>query len=121
MAAILRLDKPKELLEINASKDYLITSVVWGPKNETLIAATNTGKILMFNLEHGQLIEEKQVHTAEIYNLSITSDYTMLVSASKDGFAKLLHPETFEEIRKFDFGKPCRSAVISPIFENPEH
>jgi len=45
-------------------------------------------------LEHGQLIEEKAVHAGDIYSLTITNDYTMLVSAGKDGSAKLLHPET---------------------------
>jgi WD40 repeat protein len=94
MPSIMKGEEPKMLLQIDASKDYLLTNAVWGPKNETLIVATNIGKILVYNLEHGQLIEEKAVHAGDIYSLTITNDYTMLVSAGKDGSAKLLHPET---------------------------
>ena len=94
MPSILKGEEPKMLLQIDASKDYLLTNVVWGPKNETLIVSTNIGKIVVFNLEHGQLIEEKAIHAGDIYSLTITNDYTMLVSSGKDGSAKLLHPET---------------------------
>jgi len=38
---------------------------------------------------------EKSIHAGEIYSLTLTYDYTMLVSSAKDGTAKLLHPETF--------------------------
>jgi len=40
----------------------------------------------------------------------------MLFTCSKDGFCKLLHPETFDEIRKFKFEFPCRNAAISPLY-----
>ena len=53
--------------------------------------------------------------------MHITYDYTMLVSASKDGYAKLVHPETFRTIREFHYGKPVRSAIISPLFDSDKH
>jgi hypothetical protein len=42
----------------------------------------------------------------------------MLMTGSKDGYAKLIHPETFKTIREFYYGKPCRSATISPLFDS---
>lgn len=45
----------------------------------------------------------------------------MLITCSKDGTAKLLHPRTLEQIRVFDFVKPCRAAAISPLFDSTEN
>lgn len=45
----------------------------------------------------------------------------MLMTCSKDGNAKLLHPETFEEIRNFAYRKPVRGVAISPLFDDHEH
>jgi WD40 repeat protein len=44
----------------------------------------------------------------------------MLITCSKDGTAKLLHPRTLETIKVFDFVKPCRAACISPLFDSSE-
>lgn len=45
----------------------------------------------------------------------------MLMTGSRDGYAKLVHPETFKTIREFHYGKPCRSATISPLFDSQKH
>lgn len=45
----------------------------------------------------------------------------MLMTCSRDGTAKLLHPETFEEIRNFVYKKPVRGIAISPLFDDPDH
>jgi hypothetical protein len=44
----------------------------------------------------------------------------MLITCSKDGTAKLLNPRTLEQVKVFDFVKPCRAAAISPLYEHPE-
>lgn len=61
-----------------------------------------------------------QVHKGEIMSLFITYDYTMLMTGSKDGWAKLLNPETLKTVREFHYDKPCRSATISPLFDSQE-
>lgn len=86
-----------------------------------MIIATAAGIILKYDLESRSYIQEEQVHRGEVYSLFFTYDYVMLVSCSKDGTAKLLHPETLNEVRSFDYGKPCRSASISPLFDDPNH
>jgi hypothetical protein len=43
----------------------------------------------------------RDVHRQEIFSISITKDFTMLLTCSRDGTCKLLHPETFDEIRSF--------------------
>lgn len=45
----------------------------------------------------------------------------MLITCSRDGTAKLLHPRNLSEIRVFSFGKPCRAASVSPLFDSPDN
>ena len=45
----------------------------------------------------------------------------MLFTCSRDGLCKLLHPETFQEMRCFDFEFPCRNAAVSPLYEADEN
>jgi hypothetical protein len=40
----------KEEHEIAAQADMVFTKAIWGPKNETIIIATNIGKLLTYNL-----------------------------------------------------------------------
>lgn len=44
----------------------------------------------------------------------------MLITCSKDGTAKLLHPKTLDVVRVYEFTKPCRAASISPFFDSPD-
>ena len=75
--------------------------------------------MLLYSFEEDRIINAKDVHKKEIMSFTVTHDHTMLVTCSKDGSAKLLHPRTFEIITVFDFdGKPCRAASISPLFES---
>ena len=45
----------------------------------------------------------------------------MLFSCSNDGFCKLLHPETFEEIRSFMFEFPCRDVCLNPTYDSKDN
>ena len=49
----------------------------------------------------------------------MSHDHTMLFTASRDTTSKLLHPETFEEIRSYNFNdKICRAVSVSPLFDS---
>ena len=61
------------------------------------------------------------MHQAEIYEISVSHDFTMLFTASRDGGSKLLHPETFEEVRTYSYsGKPCRTVAVSPLHDSSD-
>lgn len=45
----------------------------------------------------------------------------MLFTCSRDGSCKLLHPQTFDEIRSYQFEFPCRDCTVSPLYESPEN
>lgn len=61
------------------------------------------------------------MHTDRIYSIALTHDFTMLSTGSHDHLAKVLCPKTLREIRAFNYGKPVRSAIISPLFDDPKH
>ena len=112
---------PKVVKEIKSSSENIYTSALWGPLNKTIYVATNSGKLLSLDVSSGKTLKEQQVHKAEIYQLHMTHDFTMLFTCSKDGTCKLLNPETFEEIRVFTFGNvPCRAVCVSPLFDDQD-
>lgn len=74
---------------------------MWGPLNKSIFVSTDKGRVIQIDTASGKLIKEKTVHMNEIFKLHITHDYTMLMTCSRDGYVKLLHPETFEEVRKY--------------------
>lgn len=61
------------------------------------------------------------MHKNEIFSFTLTYDFTMLITCSRDGTAKLLNPRTLEVVRDFAFGKPCRAASICPLYDAPEN
>jgi translation initiation factor 3 subunit I len=111
----------KEIHTLEGSKDYQYTKAVWGPRNESLLIATNTGKVLYYDIESASIISEEPVHSNEIFCITLTHDYTMLYTSSRDGTCKLLNPETLNVIRTFNYGKPCRTASVSPLFESLDY
>ena len=107
MADVLRCgtkDTPKVVKEFKSNSDNVYTHAVWGSLNKTIYAATTSGKLLSIDYASGKTLKEMNVHKAEIYQIFLTHDYTMLFTASKDGTSKLLNPETYDEIRVFTFG-----------------
>ena len=113
---------PKALKEITPANQTEFVAASWGPLNKTLYVATKTGRLSIIDVSSGTTIKDQQIHQSEIYELSFSHDFTMLFSASRDGTSKLLHPETFEEIRQYRFpGGPCRTVAVSPLFDSPDY
>lgn len=114
-------DAPKPTHEIKGNRDSIYNHVKWGPLNKTLLIATNDGQLLVHDLSSNKITKNEQVHQDEIFSMFYTHDFTMLVTCSKDGNANLIHPEKLTVVRSFPYGKPVRSAGISPLFEDPEN
>ena len=80
--------------------------------------ATDKGRFIIHDWENDKPIKQAEVHKSEIFSFTVTYDHTMLITCSRDGTAKLLHPKTLEPVRVFEFTKPCSSASISPLFDS---
>ncbi len=111
---------PKPVKEIVAKDQAEFTCATWGPLNKCFYAATKTGRVHIIDTSSGVTLKDVQIHPTIIYELKMSHDYTMLFTASRDGTSQLLHPETFETIREFNFGKYCRSVAISPLHDSQE-
>jgi WD40 repeat protein len=109
-------DFPKPIHEIRAPRDHVINTIKWGPLDKCIYYATDKGRLIKYDLVAKKPTLVKDVHSSEIFTLEVTKDFTMMFSCSRDGFCKLLHPETFEEIRKFNHEFPVRNAAVSPLY-----
>ena len=70
-------------------KDPKITSAIWGPYEEYIIAGTDSGEISHYDIKSGEKIHSVKEHTKDINDLQLSLDMSMLISASKDCTAKL--------------------------------
>jgi WD40 repeat protein len=111
-----KVEYPKPEFEIKAPRDHVINSVKWGALDKILYYATDKGRLIKYNLEEKKAELIKDVHSSEIFSVEITKDFTMLFTCSRDGFCKLLHPDTFDEIRKFNHEFPVRNVAVSPLY-----
>jgi len=57
--------------------------------------------LLKYDIEDEAIDLVRDVHKNEIFTITITRDFTMLFTSSRDGTCKLVHPNTFDEIRVF--------------------
>ena len=115
------LNKDAEgIKEIAGPQDYIITQASWGPLNKTMYVATDKGRFIIHDWENDKIVTQADVHKSEIFSFTVTYDHTMLITCSRDGMAKLIHPKTLVPIRVFEFVKPCRAASISPLFDNTD-
>ena len=106
--------------EIAGPQDHLITQASWGPLNKTMYIATDKGRFIIHDWENDKVVVQEEVHKSDIFSFTVTYDHTMLITCSRDGMAKLLHPKTLKPVRVFEFVKPCRSAAISPLFDSQD-
>jgi hypothetical protein len=69
--------------------------VTWGPLNKSLYYSTDSGKMVLHNLETKTEEASADVHKGDIFSFTVTYDHTMLITCGKDGYAKLLNPRNF--------------------------
>lgn len=95
----------------------------WGYLNKTIVLGTSNGIIDVVDTKTGERLLSAQPHLNQITSLSFSPDYSMLITASRDCFAKILDPDTLREKRAFNAQRPLNSSIISPIMldgENPK-
>ncbi|XP_034472468.1 eukaryotic translation initiation factor 3 subunit I [Drosophila innubila] len=96
-----------------------ITSMQWGPLDETIITGHDNGNIAIWDIRKGQkVVDSGTDHTAGINDLQLSSDGTMFVTASKDTTAKLFDSESLMCLKTYKTERPVNSAAISPILDH---
>jgi len=87
--------------QIKGPKDHIVNNVRWGPLDQSIYYCTDKGRLLRYDLQEERVIQVGDVNRNEIFSMTLTKDFTMLFTCSRDGTCKLLHPDTFDEIRSF--------------------
>ncbi|XP_061399378.1 eukaryotic translation initiation factor 3 subunit I [Musca vetustissima] len=95
-----------------------ITSMLWGPLDETIITGHDNGQISIWDIRKGREVNSVNDHTAGINDMQMYKDGTMFVTASKDNTAKLFDSESLMCLKTYKTERPVNSAAISPIMDH---
>ncbi|KAM3596807.1 uncharacterized protein V6R79_021141 [Siganus canaliculatus] len=98
--------------------DHKITSAVWGPLGEFVIAGHENGEFNQFSAKSGEILKKAKEHSKQINDIQTSVDLTMFISASKDNTAKLFDSTSLDHIKTFKTERPVNSAAISPIMDH---
>lgn len=97
------------------------TRGTWGYLNAFIYLATMKGTIEVFSFPAREKIQEIAVHNDKITSLKFSVDFSLLITSSKDGKAKILVTPSLEVVKTFNSQRPLNSAVISPLMRDKEH
>lgn len=95
-----------------------ITSMLWGPLDETIITGHDNGQISIWDIRKGREVNSVNDHTAGINDMQLNKDRTMFVTASRDTSAKLFDSESLMCLKTYKTERPVNSAAISPILDH---
>jgi len=95
-----------------------VTSMVWGPLDESIITGHENGQITLWDIRIGKEINSVNDHTSVINDMQTNKDGTMFVTASKDTSAKLFDSESLMCLKTYKTERPVNSAAISPILDH---
>lgn len=95
-----------------------VTSMLWGPLDETIITGHENGQITLWDIRKGKELNSVNDHTSVINDMAMNKDGTMFVTASKDTSAKLFDSESLMCLKTYKTERPVNSAAISPILDH---
>jgi len=87
----------------------------WTAANQHILAGFDSGMIAKYDVNTGQEVQRKQLHSARVNRLNFNSDKTLFITASVDTTALVVDPETLDIVKTFKTDRPVNGAVISPL------
>lgn len=99
--------------------DGKINRALWGPVNKTIITCSDDSTIRVWDSSSGEQLQKVAAHRDKVVDIQYAWDFTFLISASKDGTAKLFDAETLDILKTYECDRPLNSAHISPLKECP--
>ncbi|XP_067634677.1 eukaryotic translation initiation factor 3 subunit I-like [Eurosta solidaginis] len=96
-----------------------LTSMLWGPLDETISIGHENGQISVWDIrEGGREINSINDHTAVKNDMQINKDGILFVTASKDAAAKLFDLKSLMCLKTYKTEWPVHSAAISSIMDH---
>jgi len=79
-----------------------------------ILVALSDGRVQILDPEDGDVMEEEQVHTAQVNRISFNTEKTLLFTASADCNAKMVDAETLEVLKVYETDRPVNAIVPHP-------
>ncbi|KAG8463621.1 hypothetical protein KFE25_003894 [Diacronema lutheri] len=99
--------------------DGKINRALWGPLNKTIVTCSDDASVRVWDAATGEQIHKIHAHRDKVTDIQYAWDASFLVTASKDGSAKLIDMDSFEIVKSYECDRPLNSAHISPLRECP--
>ena len=91
------------------------TSLTWTYNDEFIIAGFDNGMLIKYDAAVGkEVTRTTKLHADRINSINWNKDKTLFVTASKDCYAKVIDPYTFEVVKEIKTERPVNGAVFSP-------
>jgi translation initiation factor 3 subunit I len=91
----------------------------WMNLNKNILCSREDGALQLIDYESGITIKENKIHSSVIMDFDISKREEIILTASKDGNACVIDPDTFEVIHTLCPQDPTRNintCKISPLF-----
>lgn len=92
-----------------------VTAAVWGPLDKYVITGHENGTITKWCSKTGDKLRSVKPHADKVNDMQKSADEMMIITASKDNFAKLFDIESMQSLKTYKTDRPVNSAAISPI------
>ena len=96
----------KKILIPNKDK---ISKSRWFDLGKSIIATSESGMIYKYDFASEKLLLQKKIHNSVIMDIDISPKEELILTASKDGKAKVLDPDTFEVMSELFPQNPVRN------------
>lgn len=111
------IEKQDPIMRIKVDKPK-VTSLLWGPLDETIITGHENGEIIQWDLRTGKELTSVHAHDGRINDLQMSKDHIFFITASKDATAKLFITDQLNLIKTYKTERPVNSAAISPLLDH---
>lgn len=115
---IWQFDPPKRLLSIDDQLPMKCTKVKWGPFDDTLVSIFEEGQFIVWDANSGSQLQTVQAHQSPCTSLNFTQDRMLMITCSKDNYAKLWAMDNYSLVKTYKTDRPLNDAVISPLYND---
>lgn len=102
-------DELQTYKSFKANKDSNYTKAIFCIASKCILASREDGIMELITFNTDQVISQKKFHNDIIYDFDLNEEKGLIFTASRDGFAKLINIDTFEEINSFNPSEPTRN------------
>ena len=110
----------KSILIPNKDK---ISKTRWFDLGKSIIATSEKGVIYKYDYESAKLLLQQKIHDNIIMDMDISPKEELIITASKDGKAKVLNPDTFDIMSELFPQNPVRNinaCIFNPLISSDD-